>query len=171
MAQSLNELIEKLKKDLIEQANNDFKDAMEYTIGEVETEARKMYDTMITEFYSYKTVSYIRHWEQVPGTQKGSNLYYANNIKKRHSNGIAYLYINFNSDEMAGGYQWDDPAGVLKSVIEGGRGPLMEPWEGHYVGKYFSFSGTIEDAFNKFVADYDDIIFPIFEKKWHALGW
>ena len=171
MADSIDKSLEAIVAYYVDKADKDFLTSMDYAVDELHREVKNMYDSLITQFYSYKTTSYIRHWEQRPGTMKGSNLYYGLHIKKRHSSGMAYLYWEINGDDMAGGYQWDTPEGVLKSVMEGGRGPLMIPWSGYYAGKYFSYKGIPEDIFKSFDNTYEDILTPIFMKKWRSLGW
>lgn len=171
MANNIDKELDNIVNYYVQKADEDFLTSMEYAVDELEQEVKNMYDTLITQFYRYKTKSYIRHWEQRPGTMKGSNLYYALHVKKRHSNGMAYLYWDINGNDMAGGYQWDTPEGVIKSVIEGGRGPLMDPWSGYYEGKYFSYRGIPKDIFESFDNTYEDILTPIFMTKWRTLGW
>ena len=134
-------------------------------------EAMNMYDDFITQFYYYETTSYIRHWEGRPGTREGQNLYFGKDIRKytRKPKLVIYLpkdagYVSNGggqAEPMADDYRFNTAQEVLDYVYSGIRfpqkfGPELI-WRGEYSGKFFSYVGTMEDAFNKFNMDFDKI--------------
>lgn len=178
MRDIIDSAIEELKNYYIEKACDDFIIAANYANSEMYKELNNMYDVFIRQFYKYKTETYIRHWEGVPGTKKGTNLYYGNRIKVRYSRGVPYLDINIDGENMAG-YQHDSPSTVLDQVLSGelevhgskGKTVYSRTWEGKYKGKYYSYKGSPNDAFLNFYDHYMEIFTPVFMKKWRNLGW
>lgn len=175
---NIDDALQKIVDYYTEKADADFITAMEHATDIMQQEAKNMYDAMIAQFYKYHTTSYIRHWEGKPGTEQGSNLYYAakigKNIKKKYSYGVPYLDIDINADGMAGGYQRATKEEVLDYVLTGTRFAYKNvrmSWSGKYIGKYFSCDGTIERAFSMFLDHYESIATPIFMDKWRTLGW
>ena len=141
-------------------------------------ETVRMYNSLIEQYYKYKTKSYIRHGEGKPGTCEGSNLLAGKKIKK-HTGKIPYIEIDFNSIGMIGGYQRDDPSQVLENVMNGIRGVppywTME-WsgeygKGRYTSRYLHYEGTPTEMFDNFLDDYDDLMTPVFMRRWKKKGW
>lgn len=178
MAQDIDSALEELKEYYIQKAKDDLVIAMDYANDKMFEELNNMYNTFIKQFYRYKTKSYIRHWEGVPGTKKGTNLYYGNHIKIRYSNKLPYLDININSEDMAT-YKHDSAETVLNQVLSGtlevhgskGYTVYSREWTGKYIGKYYSFEGSPNDAFLNFYDQFMDIFIPVFMNKWNSLGW
>lgn len=177
LADAKKEIKKEIKKQLLAKAKEDIPVAMEYMIDELHHETTNMYNTLITQFYLYRTTSYVRHWEGKPGTMKGSNLYYAFHARKLHKNGLPYLLIHIDAEDMADGYKLDKKEDVLDAVLMGIRWPFefknspeME-WSGHYEGKYFSYRGVPEEIFDSFFDNFENIATPIFFTKFHELGW
>lgn len=176
--QNIDKTIDEMVDYYVRKAKDDFVIASKYSNNEMFNELNNMYSTFIRQFYRYKTRSYIRHWEGIPGTQKGTNLYYGNNIKIRHSGGIPYLDISFNADDMAE-YRHDSAESVLNQVmsgtleIHGSKGGIVyeREWTGRFRGKYFSYDGNPTDAFSAFYKQFEDIFIPVFMNKWRSLGW
>ena len=144
-----------------------YKKTINYAQKELYQEAWRMYDSFIDQFYSYPTVSYIRHGESRPGTKTGINLYRAQNIKLDISDAMnPQVIIDINSSDMEGGYQRHSPSEVLEYVLNGyrfvGYGNTMT-WKGSYHGKYFSFNNlTMSRAFDEFRGYYFDMQTNIF---------
>jgi len=179
-------------KSASEIINKDVDKAIRYVNNEMYDEAVKMYDTFIDQFYSYKTTSYVRHWEGVPGTQEGQNLYFGKDIRKftKHPK----LVINLPSDAgyvsngggqaepMANDYRFNTSTEVMEYVFSGVRFPdfitykkrggnSLMTWEGRYKGTYFYYNGTMENAFNKFNEDFDKIAMRAVRKYLKTLGY
>lgn len=136
-------------------------------------QVNKMYDVFIKQYYRYKTRSYIRHWEQRPGTQKGSNLYYGKNFKI-HRGKSPYFELLLDTSKMADDYQHDSASEVLENVLNGIRGVppyWVQDWSGEYKSRYYEFSGTPSDAFSDFIDNYEDMMYPVFMRRWKKLGW
>ncbi len=189
LAEAREEIKKEIKKQLIEQVKNDIPVAMDYMVDELQREATNMYNSLITQFYLYKTTSYIRHWEGHPGTMKGSNLYYAFHARKLHKNGLPYLFIRIDAEDMADGYKLDKKEDVLDYVLAGKRWPYEftrendageevpsmskedTTWSGTYQGKYFSYRGVPNEIFDSFFENFENIATPIFFSKFHELGW
>jgi len=137
-------------------------------------DANKLYDSFIRQYYyQYETEFYIRHWEKAPGTRKGTNLYYGNQMKI-HRGQNPYFEINFDSSRMADDYRHDSAEDVLTEVIYGIRGVppyWTRPWQGKYKSRYFNFSGTMHDAFKTYIDTYEDRMVPVFMRRWKKAGW
>lgn len=158
---TLNKMMKEYVSEAMKEVEKDISAAIRYANNELFEEADKMYKSFIKQFYNYKTTSYIRHWEGVPGTKEGQNLYLGEYIKK-HNGWHPTLNIRFPEDigysnNMNGGYQHDTPDDVLTYVAHGYRFPYQFKWRGTYLGKYFEYSGTMKDAFDEFDNRFDDL--------------
>lgn len=81
----------------------------------------KSYDSIIDQYYLYKTTSYYRHGVGV-GTCTGENLYRSNNISMLYSGERAEgLMLDINASDMAG-YPRISKDQVLNNVLDGIRG-------------------------------------------------
>ena len=181
-----NKYIEDKAKPLIAKAMKiamrDFYKCARKTNNILYKDITEMYDTLITQFYKYHTTSYIRHWEGVPGTEQGQNLYFGKKFAKDNDNRISpRLIVDFSGEGMDGGYEYDTPDQVLECVMHGIRFPfgvpvangkqygalMVDPSEMHYKGQAFSFSnGTINDAFDKFDREFPDLSANVFYGMW-----
>lgn len=157
--------------------NTDWYVAINQTNHELEKETKKMYDSLIDNFYKYKTKSYIRHGEgeTKPGTQVGTTLYRGNDIHGSYGK-APKLHVFFDGnilrdDERS--YQYDDPSKVFDYVMFGIRFPYYNTmgWDTEYVGKYFSYSGTPYQIFNKFHDDWEKNSEKVFRIFWGKLGY
>lgn len=178
---NINKLAEKYVNNIMkEYVEKDIDKSIRYTNNELYNEAVNMYNSFIKQFYQYKTKSYIRHWEGVPGTKEGQNLYFGIDIKK--NNGWKpTLSIRFPDDlgyvtEMADGYQHDSPEDVLNYVSQGYRFIYKNQykimtWTGNYIGKYFKYGGVMKDAFDEFDNQFDKIAKNIIKKQLEHLGY
>lgn len=165
--------------------DKDIDKSIRHANNEMYNEANKMYDTFITQFYKYKTKYYIRHWEGIPGTQQGYNLFLGKDIRKdsKHSKLIInspsdFLYKSNGggqySEPMSDDYKIDSARDVLESVMSGYRFPhFSNPmvWKGSYKGKYFKYDGEMGEAFNKFNTYFDDIAEGIIYNSLKKLGY
>ena len=159
-------------KAIVEKAYKDAVTAANIAIDETHNEAIKMYDSFIDQYYSYRTKSYVRHEQLRPGTGMGINLYRGNQIVKNNGDD-PYLDIEFDASDMAG-YPRIGANFVLEAVMTGYRGlPYgnWTEWSGEYKGKYFSHSGTPQEAFDEFELQFDNIASGIFTKEIRKLGW
>lgn len=132
-------------------------------------ESWKMFDSFIDQYYSYSTLSYIRHGESKPGTKRGINLYRANQIRKKNGDNPT-INIQIDASDMEDGYQYDSPTFVLENVMHGYRGvpgKWLREWTGNYVGKYFSYSGTPANAFRIFESHFDEIAGNIYDEEFN----
>lgn len=133
----------------------------------------KMYDSFIQQYYTYHTKSYIRHWEGVPGTGKGTNLLYGKQFKK-HKGKDPYFEIRYDGSDMAGDYQHDNADDVISQVASGIRGvsPYWTmPWSGKYNSRYFHYSGTLDGAIETYLDTFEDRMTPVFMRRWRKAGW
>lgn len=183
-------------KSASEIINKDVDKAIRYVNNEMYDEAVKMYDTFIDQFYSYKTTSYVRHWEGVPGTCEGQNLYFGKDIRKytKHPKLVINLpndagYVSNGGGQekepMTDDYRYNTAREVLEYVFEGVRFPdtfeykiwkdrgenSLMTWEGRFKGNYFYYNGTMENAFNKFNGDFDKIAMRAVRKYLKSLGY
>ena len=163
-----NDFVERFRDNAISQWSK----AINYTYRELYKTATEMYDTFIDQYYRYKTKSYIRHGESHPGTMRGINLYRGQQIKFRP--GLTpILNIRFSGDDMED-YEHNSPDEVLSMVMRGIRGVpkrgWWETWDGSYSGRWFSFSGTMVNAFNTFEDRFEDMEEYIFFKKLNSIG-
>ena len=185
MSDAISRAVDDYINDRLKQVTKDFYNTLNYVNEELVKEAQVMYDTFIDQFYAYQTSSYSRHGVGI-GTQTGSNLYRGQDIKSVSKGKIPGVSIEFSADKMAGNYhhgyskfKQDSPEDVLNMVLLGWRFPYPDfrhfgdglSWSGEYHGKYFEFSGTPFDAFQKFEKDYNDNGKKIFDKVWDQLGW
>lgn len=149
--------------------------AVNKTNHELEKETKKMYDSLIDDFYKYKTKSYIRHGESIPGTQVGTSLYRGNNIHATYGK-MPKLYVYFDKDILESGeheYQYDTPDKVFDYVMFGIRFPYYNTmvWSTEYKGKYFSYKGTPSTIFNQFYDDWANNSEKVFNIFWKQLGY
>lgn len=181
MAKGTNKMIEKklspLLKKTLKRAELDFMKCARVTNHKIHKDVQEMYRTFISQFYQYKTTSYIRHFEGVPGTRYGENLVYpikGIRVDNRASHSPK-LYIELWASEMSNNppYEHHTPEGVLFSVLHGIRfatqnGYVMEADTNfNYHGTYFSYSGsTIQRAFDLFDKNWDDISHDAFYERW-----
>ena len=143
-----SKIIKKLEKDISA--------SLKKTGQLVYEEAVNMYDSFIDQYYrQYNPVSYVRH------------LYRMN-----PSNGISAggddisfdgdtLIIGFHASTMPDDYQRDSAYDVLMNVMSGFRGVpgyWIRPWSGTYVGELFSYSGTMERAFQLYGSQIERIV-------------
>ncbi len=168
----IQEMKKEIPKQFKEHCISQWTKAINYTYRELYKEATAMYDTYIDQYYRYKTKSYIRHGESYPGTMRGINLYRGQQIK--FSPGLLpSLDIRFSGEDMDD-YQHNSPDEVLSMVTRGIRGVpgrgWWETWTGSYTGKWFSFSGTMSNAFNTFDDRFEDMEEYIFFKKLNSIG-
>ena len=172
--QMKKEAQEDFKKRFTENAISQWSKAINYTYRELYKEAVSMYDSFIDQYYKYKTKSYVRHGESYPGTMRGINLYRGQQIKF-YPGLTPTLEINFSGDDMESyRYQHNSPDEVLNMVMSGVRGVpgkgWSETWHGSYTGRWFSFSGTMMNAFNIFDDKFEDMEEYIFFKKLNSIG-
>ena len=162
---------------IINNARKAWNDVITYTFKELEKEAQDMYDSYIEQYYEYETKSYHRHNAGI-GTGWGDNLYYGrtsegskgiNAVITKSKNGfLSYtLYTNVSGDKMEK-YRYNTTDEVLEQVMSGIRGVPQKgwwiPWTGKYYGKYFSYSGAMDKAFQCFDDNFNIIANEIFEK-------
>ena len=174
MSKLLRELADRYKKKVKKKLNGDITKALNYTRDEMYDEAVNMFNSFIDQFYSYETKVYIRHGEVFPGTGHGTNLYRGRQIRKVGTTYNPKLSVEFSGVRMEGGYQHDTPEEVLNYVMSGIRFPIHGAemtWSGQYAGKYFSYTGVPEQAFEYFGQNYNKIGLEIFYEKWHEFGW
>lgn len=179
---SLGSAIEQYIDYRLETVRQKALEAANYTVDELYAETTKMYDKFIEIYYSYITRAYIRHEQGRPGTGQGINLYRGTQIKKGGSND-PFLDIKFDASDMAG-YKRCSADFVLNYVLKGYRSTGFvgnttfanfpsddtatsgwTKWSGSYSGKYFSYSGSPEEAFNAFEKDFDDIAGKIYKEE------
>lgn len=180
MAKSnLDYMIENYVSRKMEQVEKDLDSAIRSTNNIMYKEASDMYDSFIYQYYLYETTSYIRHWEGIPGTKQGQNLYFGKDIRKNNGHKPTLgIYLPKNAgyvNKMDGGYQYEsDPSNVLQNVLNGFRGVPGKwtiPWYGSYEGKYFSFKGTMEHAFDTFNSHFNDIAMVVLSMEMRNLGY
>lgn len=171
---SQNEILNNLVDYYKMKASKDFDKVITQVNDEMYDEAIKMYDTFITQYYSYKTSSYVRYGETRPGTGMGTRLFYGQNITK--NNHKHTLTIDISGDDLSQDSKpyKDDPDFVMMNVFSGYRGIpgfWLIDWTGEYNGKYFSYKGTMKDAFSQFGFYFTSIARESFLPKWRKLGW
>lgn len=170
----INNILASAKEDLVDIVNE--------VNDEMYNEAVKMYDAFIKEFYKFQTRYYIRHWEGKVGTRKGTNLYYASQIKKLGGKKNPKLQIGYSGENMAGGYQYHSPDEVIDYVAAGFRfhpgensnaSPLS--WDlPSYEGDFFKQSeNTMIEAFEKFNNEFKtnatNLIISKFWSRWKVI--
>lgn len=170
----LDKLIEDISSQITNKFERDFYDVSNEVNELYFKEANKIYESFITQYYaSYRTSFYIRHWEGVPGTRHGSNLLYGNQ-NKIHRGMSPYFEINYNGTDMADDYQHNSADQVLMQVAVGIRGVppyWSQLWHGTYNSRYFHYTGSLMDAYDYFLANYEEIMYPVFMRRWKKLGW
>lgn len=177
----MNKLDKEIKKyvnNYVKQAKKDYWSIISKINNEMYYEAIQMFNSYIDYFYSYETTSYIRHGQSNPGTRNGLNLYRSFTIKKKNKGKTFSLYIKYSGEDMnrydEREYEYDkNPDNVLDYIFNGIRFPyynLME-WNYSYHSRYFSSSGTFQQAIDKFDKDFYSIANQKFVKEWHKLGW
>ena len=172
MGSLLREIANEYRRKQRKQLQGDIIRASVYTRDEMYDEAVKMYNTFIDQFYAYETTVYIRHGQVRPGTGVGENLYRGQRIRKSGGGFNPKLTIEFSGMNMQGGYSHNTASEVLESVMSGIRFPIREmTWSGEYRGKYFSYSGEPQRAFDIFERNFDSIAEIIFMDKWREFGW
>lgn len=186
MKNQVDYIARKYVKSIDYQINKDIDKTIRYVNNEMYNEAIRMYDSFITQFYLYETKSYVRHWEGVPGTRRGQNLYFGKDIRKFTRK--PKLIINVpgegeyetngggQAEPMADDYRFDSAIDVLDYVYSGIRFPSVfgrneMKWSGQYSGKLFSYRGTMRDAFDKFNMEFDKIAMKESRKYLRTLGY
>lgn len=171
----LKDLLDSYTKENMKKAKKDFERIIWNINKELKSETSKMYDSLIDQFYSYHTTSYIRHGQTKPGTENGLSLYRANSITTGGSYKNPTLIIDINSRDMNVDHQYDTDSKVLDYVMYGIRFPYFSPmsWKegGSYKGKYFNYTGTPLHVFQNFDADFENIVEKIFYPQWKNSGW
>ena len=175
MSLNFREMLENEKNRILKQLKSDITDAVKkadlLTLKELEKEASDMYDKLITDYYKYKTLCYIRHGQSTPGTGTGENLYRANNI---HIQGRE-LILGTNYKLMESGYDRHGRDKVLEMVKSGqrfaGRKHESVPWNGDFTGNYITLNDTyINDAFEEFEDRFEEMYDRIFDEKMGQLA-
>lgn len=168
----ITEIFEKRFNEYLEQAEQDLYIVANEVNELYYKQINRMYNSFIKQYYEYPTKSYIRHWEQRPGTKKGSNLYYANNFKI-HRGKDPYFEIFFSSSRMADDYQHDSAMQVVQNVMDGIRGVppyWVRDWRGSYKSRYFKCENvTPTEAFDIFMKELPDMATPVFLRRWHKI--
>ena len=177
MQKEINQTVQMIMR----KAKKDFRSCASITNNNMFEEITEMYDILIDQFYKYKTTSYIRHWEGVPGTMQGQALKFGKHFSKdNHGKKSPKLIIDFSGAGMeAEGveYQYHTPDQVLNYVMNGARFVLLnmtlaqtmivDPSTIVFHGKYFSYDGgTIRGAFDKFRTEWDSISRKAFYSLW-----
>lgn len=174
----LNEKIKEKLKQLMVTVDKDFLKCARKTNKLMFKEVDNMYHTLIETFYEYHTVWYIRHEEVWPGTEHGENLFKGSRFKMDQDNRISpRLYVEFSGANMDGGYKFHTPDQVLNYVMNGVRFKMesgdsneimtVDPASMVYHGTYFSYhGGTIRDAFDTFIHNWNDISSEAFYSMW-----
>ena len=175
MSLNYREILEKEKQRILKQLKSDITDAVKkadlLTLKELKTEASKMYNKLITDYYTYKTLCYIRHGQSEPGTGTGENLYRANNI---HIQGRE-LILGTDYKLMESGYDRHGRDKVLEMVKSGqrfaGRKHNSVPWRGNFMGNYITLNDTyINEAFEEFEDRFGEMYDKIFDEKMSQLS-
>lgn len=169
----INKLLDKYTDDMIKIASKDIDRIINDVNNDLYKETIKMYDSIIDQFYSYKTTSYIRHGETTYGTGMGINLYRANNINIINGRNPS-LNISINSNDMEGGYKNSSKEDVLNYILSGVRFPFGNVPDANnlfYKCKYFTYKGSINEIFEKYGNDFKDISKDIFYSRWKKTKW
>ena len=178
-------LIDKYVNETFQKASGDMLSVLNEVNNELYNESTKMYDSLIDQFYSYKTSSYIRHGQHRPGTRMGENLYRANNISRTWGLNPS-LTIKLDGSDMEEGYRFDSAINVFENISAGVRFPFFadrnlkfenvdkENYSAShlfYEGKLFAYSGTINSIFRDFDKDFDNMSYYLFYQKWKKTKW
>ena len=169
-----NELAEKLLDEAKMEINDIVSKSAKKTTIDLYEEAVNMYDSLIEQYYRYKTTSYYRHNAGV-GTCWGDNLYYGKNF---YIDAEENLNIEFSGEKMEryiSKYKIkkgdtsnsldkkervsrDTVLSIVRGGFRGVPGKWIIPWSGSYDGEYFQISDTnIDKAFGLFEKNYDDL--------------
>lgn len=179
-------LITEIEKDNMLQVLREEEQIEKECTKELYKEAVKIYESFITQFYSYRTKSYIRHGESTRGTGKGHSLYFAQNFIKEEDAHQFSFDIGFSADEMRRApdmdkreYQHGDVESVLndilsgyrfKHIFEGSDGKTKRKvmrWSGKYYDDLFDIDkATVYQAFEQFDKTYDDMWIKLYSRKW-----
>lgn len=170
--------IRRIISDRVDEVMDQCSEVLNETYDEIRDELINMYDSFIQQYYSYKTTTYIRHGTSRPGTKTGYNLYRGIGAKdqyiKKRGGKIPSLIIQFSANDMEDDYEYDSAQTVLQQVMGGIRGVpkyWWTTWHGSYYGKYYSYSGEMQRAFDVFEERFDDIVESVFYPKWEKLGY
>lgn len=185
MSQKDSYLVKKSRaiiKQVLKDAQKDFHKCAVRANNMLHKEVTQMYDTLIDQFYLYKTSSYIRNWEFMPGTMEGQALYFGKHFWKDNDYRVTpKLHIEFSGagmDAEGAVHQHGTNDQVLNAVLDGARFKLQlgdslygvmtySTSDMHYEGKFFSFkNGTIREAFDKFDRDWESISRKAFYSMW-----
>lgn len=171
----MDKMFNNYKRQKFDKLNSVLNGAITRLNNDMSTEANNMYDSMINDFYSFETTSYIRHWEYVAGTRHGESLKMAKYINANNNHGKNQtLTIDFSADKMISAgvkYQHHNPSEVVDFVLSGIRFQLEDggrriEWATTYHGKYFSHSGNIYSAFEYFGRNFNSISSEVFYSFW-----
>lgn len=190
MIDSLQTIVNNFVNSQMDRADEDIRKSISHTNKELVNELKKMYRSFMEQFYSYKTTSYIRHGTSRPGTKNGYALKRAANIYAMGGR-MPRLVIEISGDRIGETYEYDDADSVLDFVMNGirftGAGIVTgkyhphrkgEPWEWtmtweppYYEGKYFQYHSTVQEAFDAFDNDFEDIAMNMVRDKMRDYGW
>jgi len=171
-------MADSLKEQVRGRIHKDFIDCAKRVNYKMYGEVKAMYKKLIRQFYDYETTSYIRHFEGKPGTRYGENLEYPISGIKMDNSHSPKLHVELDPGEISQSppYEHHSPEQVLDYVTAGIRFVLpgttqgmmtVDPTEMNYHGTYFSFKqGTINDAFQKFHDEWDNISREAFYSMW-----
>ena len=131
------------------------------TLKELQKEAKNMYKQLIDDYYAYKTIKYVRHGQDRPGTCIGENLYRADFIHIKNNE----LFIETNYKQMKAGYRDHGREYVLNMIRDGERYNVGD-WTGDFEGEYIAMYDTyINKAFKEFEHNFQSMYDDIFENK------
>ena len=174
MKNKIKQLVNIYTNEKLKEAKKDYYKVVNELNKELYKDVVQMYDTFITQFYAYKTTSYIRHGQTVPGTQTGESLFRAQDFRIGGNYYNPTLIINFAPNDMGTTYQYDSAENVFDYVMHGIRFPYFNNllnWTGTYRGKYFSYRGIPQHAFQLFGDTFNEIAERGFRKKWSKTKW
>lgn len=190
MANSLQTIVNNFVNSQMDKADEDIRASISSTNKKLVSELKRMYRSFIEQFYQYQTSSYVRHGTSRPGTQQGYSLYRAAEIRSAAGR-LPRLVVNIFGDRMDESYEYDDADAVFDLIANGIRfsaGGIIagkyhpqnkgKPWEHtmtwanpSYKGKYFSYHSSIQDAFDAFDNDFDDIAMRMVRDELNERGW
>ena len=173
MANKLKQLVNAYTNEKLKEAKKDYYMIVNELNKELYQDVVQMYDSFITQFYLYKTTSYIRHGQTVPGTLSGESLFRAQDFRIGGNYYKPSLIVDFIPNDMNTKYQYDTSASVFNYVMHGVRFPYYDAmsWIGEYRGKHFSFKGTPQHAFQLFGDTFNEIAEKGFRKRWIKTQW
>ena len=161
LTNKIKEVVKERMKTILKEAEIECKDIVDksskMTTRDLYEEAINMYDSLIEQYYRYKTEAYYRHDSGI-GTGWGVNLYLGKNFYIDKNND---LNIEFSGKKMKK-YKKDKYAtrdevlAIVKGGFRGVPGKWIMPWEGSFDGEYFSISDTnVDKAFDIFLKNYE----------------